>query len=86
LRRPDFHFFVSRDKFPGRYEHGADVALGRWHEVRLEIGRARARAFVDGVEALAVEDLHYAGRRGPVGLSIDDGSRGYFRNLAIAAN
>jgi len=40
VAHPDFHFFVSRDKFPGRYGHGADVALGRWHKVRLEIGGA----------------------------------------------
>jgi hypothetical protein len=83
VAHPDFHFFVSRDKFPGRYERGADVALGRWQRFRIEIAGPRARAFVDGKETLAVDDLHYAGRRGPVGLFIDDGSRGYFRDLRI---
>jgi hypothetical protein len=83
VAHPDFHFFVSREKFPARYERGADIALGRWHRLRLEIAGPKARALVDGIEALVVEDLHYAGRRGPVGLFIDDGSRGYFSNLRI---
>ena len=28
---PGFHFSDSRERFPGRYEKGADIALGRWH-------------------------------------------------------
>jgi len=32
---------------------------------------------------LVVEDLRFAGRRGPVGLFVGDGSRGYFRELRV---
>lgn len=85
VAHPDFHFAASREKYPGRYEKGADIALGRWHRLRLEIGGPRLRALVDGVEALAVDDLHYAGRRGAIGLFVDDGSRGFFANLVIIA-
>src|SRR5262249_36094876 len=28
VAHPDFHFNVSRRRFPGRYERGADIALG----------------------------------------------------------
>ena len=83
VAHPDFHFGVSRAEFPGRYEKGADVGLGRWHRLRLEIQGRRARALVDGVVALTVDDLHYANRRGPVGLFVDDGTRGLFANLRI---
>jgi hypothetical protein len=83
VAHPDFHFAISREKYPGRYEKGADIALGRWHRFRLEIEGPRLRALVDGVEALAVNDLHYAGRRGAIGLFVDDGSRGFFTNLGI---
>ena len=38
---------------------------------------------VDGTEVLVVEDLRFAGRRGPVGLFVGDGSRGYFRELRV---
>ena len=82
---PGFHFSDSRTAFPGRYEKGADIALGRWHRLRLEIQGAGLRALVDGVEALVVDDLRFAGRRAPVGLFVGDGSRGYFRDVVIAA-
>jgi len=83
VAHPDFHFAVSREKFPGRYEKGADIAIGRWHRLRLEIQGARVRALIDGAEALTVDDLRYAGRRGPVGLFVGDGSRGLFANLSV---
>jgi hypothetical protein len=83
VAHPDFHFSVSREKYPGRYEKGADIAIGRWHRLRLEIQDARVRALVDGVEVLVVDDLRYAGRRGPVGLFVGDGSRGLFSDLSI---
>ena len=71
--------------FPGRYEKGADIALGRWHHLRLEVEGPRLRARVDGVEALVVEDLRFPRRPGPVGLFVGDGSRGYFRDVVIAS-
>jgi len=85
VAHPDFHFDVSREAFPGRYEKGADIAVGRWHRLRLEVQGMRVRALVDGVEVLAVNDLHYAGRRGPVGLFVGDGSRGFFTDLGVLA-
>jgi hypothetical protein len=80
---PGFHFSDSRERYPGRYEKGADIAVGRWHRLRLEIAGQRLRALVDGREALVVEDLRFARRRGPVGLFVGDGSRGFFRDFAV---
>lgn len=85
VAHPDFHFDVSRDAFPGRYEKGADIAIGRWHRLRLEVRGTHLRALVDGVEVLTVDDLHYTGRRGPVGLFVGDGSRGFFTDLSVLA-
>ena len=85
VAHPDFHFEVSREAFPGRYEKGADIAIGRWHRLRLEVQGRYLRALVDGVEVLTVEDLHYAGRRGPVGLFVGAGSRGFFTDLSVLA-
>lgn len=82
---PGFHFSASRARFPGRYEKGADIALGHWHRLRLEIGGVRLRALVDGAEALVVDDLRFAGRRAPVGLFVGDGSRGYFRDVVVSS-
>jgi hypothetical protein len=86
VAHPDFHFSVSRERYPGRYEKGADIAIGRWHRLRLEVQGARVRALVDGAEALVVNDLRYPDRRGPVGLFVGDGSRGWFRDLNIRAS
>jgi hypothetical protein len=83
VAHPNFHFNVSRTQFPGRYERGADVALGRWHRLRLEIEGRHARVLVDGNEALVVEDLRYSELGGSVGLFIDDGSRGFFHGLSV---
>jgi hypothetical protein len=82
---PGFHFSDSREQFPGRYEKGADIAVGRWFRYQLEVAGSRARVLVDGVEVLAVDDMHFAGRRGPVGLFVGDGSRGFFRELKISS-
>jgi hypothetical protein len=80
---PGFHFIDSREQYPGRYEKGADIAVGRWFRYRLEIQGAKVRAVVDGVAVLAIEDMRFAGRRGPVGLFVGDGSRGFFRELQV---
>jgi hypothetical protein len=85
VAHPDFHFRVSREKFPGRYERPAKVAIARWHRLRFEIAGSVARVLVDGEQVLRVDDLHYARRAGPVGLFIDDGTRGYFADLRIVA-
>ncbi len=85
VAHPDFHFDVSRDAFPGRYEKGADIAIGRWHRLRLEVRGTHLRALVDGVEVLTLDDLHYARRRGPVGVFVGDGSRGFFTDLSVLA-
>jgi hypothetical protein len=83
VAHPDFHFDASRKIAPGRYERGAKVAIGRWHRLRLEIAGLRCRALVDGEEALVVDDLRYASRRGPVALWIGNGTRGHFANLRV---
>ena len=80
---PGFHFSDSREQFPGRYEKGADIAVGRWFRYRLEIAGPRLRALVDGTEVLAVDDMRFGDRTGPVGLFVGDGSRGFFRKLRI---
>jgi len=80
---PDFRYDASRSDFPGRHENGADIAIGRWHRLRLEIRGRQLRALVDGVVALMVDDLHYVDRRGPIGLFVGDGTRGLFANLTI---
>ncbi|MFO1414287.1 MAG: hypothetical protein U1F10_10350 [Burkholderiales bacterium] len=83
VAHPDFHFNISREKSPGQYEKAAPVALARWHHLRLEIEGSRIRVLVDGGEVLVVRDIKFAGRRGRIGLWVDDGTRGQFANLRV---
>jgi len=83
VAHPHFHFNVSREKSPGRYERGADVGLARWHRLALDIDGPRLIATVDGVPALEISDLVYANRRGPVGLWVGEGTRALFSDFAV---
>jgi hypothetical protein len=85
IAHPDFHFQVSRDGFPGRYERGANVAPGTWVRFRLQVSGSQLRAFIndEAEPALAVDDLKLANTTGKVGLLIDDGTAGYFSNVTI---
>ena len=83
VAHPDFHFDVSRSKFPGRYEAAAPVALDSWHRLRLDIDRSRLRVTLDGVEVLVVDDLRLPSRTGAIGLFVDDGTTGHFGNLSV---
>lgn len=83
VAHPDFHFDVSRSKFPQKYEKAALVALDTWHRMRLDVDGTRLRVAVDGAEVLAVDDLRFANRKGAIGLFVDDGTVGYFSNLSV---
>ncbi len=80
---PDWLFDRLRDEEPARYEAAADVALGQWHRLRLEIAGTRFVAFVDGVRVLEGEGK-LAPQAGRVGLWVDIGTEGYFANLQIS--
>ena len=82
---PDFHWQVSRQKFPGKYEKGANIAPAMWIRLRLEISGSELRAFINDEKdpALMVSDLKLSNSTGKIGLWVDDGTAGYFSNLRI---
>lgn len=83
ISHPGFHFPQSRAARPAHYEKAADIALGRWHRLRLEISGTQLTALVDGNVVLEVDDLRRAGQRGLVGLWVGDGTTAHFANLEI---
>ncbi|MFZ4759931.1 MAG: hypothetical protein ACOYLX_17335, partial [Burkholderiaceae bacterium] len=80
---PDRYWRKLRQEYPNRYEQAAPVAIESWHRLRLEIRGRTAQAFVDGERVLAVDDLSYPGRSGPIGLWVDDGTTGYFSGVQV---
>jgi hypothetical protein len=83
---PGYDFERLRREAPGRYESYADLVPGEWTHLRIEVTGATARFYVGAAAqpALIVHDL----KRGPdahgtVGLYVDNGTDGHFRNLSI---
>jgi hypothetical protein len=83
---PDFKFTDSRKSAPGVYETYADMALNRWIKLKIEVKGEKAKLYIDNAKQpnLIVNDLKMGtGRSGYVGLFVDIGTEGYFRNLKI---
>lgn len=83
---PDFRFDRLRAESPERYETAADIAPGRWINVRIEVSGAKAKLYLDRRTnpTLIVNDLKLgADRRGKVGLWIESGTIAHFRNIRI---
>lgn len=45
---PDYRFFTLRAEAPEKYESCADVDLGRWIHMRIEVAGQRAALYLDG--------------------------------------
>ncbi len=82
---PGYTFSYFREFGIGGYEGRADtIALGEWSHIRAEIREDRGVFFVDGVRVLEVSGFkHGAAGRGGVGLYVDIGTDGFFRNLTV---
>jgi hypothetical protein len=85
---PDYNYDRFRAESPEKYESYADMGLDEWIDLKIEVEGERARLFLhDAVHpALIVNDLKYgADRRGAVGLWVETGTEGFFRNLKITS-
>ncbi len=83
---PDYKFDRLREEAPGEYESYVDLVPAAWTRLRIEVSGATARLYVHDAEqpTLLVNDLKLgADAHGGVGLYVDNGTDGYFRNLKI---
>lgn len=82
---PGYTFSYFREFGITRYEGRVDtIALNEWCHIRAEIQDDRGVFFVDGVKALEVCGFkHGPDSRGGVGLYVDIGTDGLFRNLTV---
>jgi hypothetical protein len=85
---PGYDFDRLRQEAPGRYESYADLVPGEWTHLRIEVSGSIAQFYVGAAPqpVLIVDDL----KRGPdahgtVGLFVDSGTDGHFRNLSVRA-
>jgi hypothetical protein len=82
---PDFDWYRLRREWPSVYESHADLAMGSWTKVRIEVAGRAAKLYLNGsdkpslvVDGLKGEDLH-----GAVGLWGFTDEEAYFSNVRI---
>ncbi len=83
---PDYKFDRLRKESPERYESYADMELNQWITLRMEVKDAQARLFVNNSQqaSLVVNDLKLgATASGSIGLWVDIGTEGYFKDLKV---
>lgn len=83
---PDFKFDRLRKESPEKYESYADMGLNEWISLKIEVNGQQAKLFLNDNKypALIVNDLkHGEGIGGGIGLWVDVGTEGYFKDLKI---
>jgi hypothetical protein len=83
---PGYTFAYFRERGIGDYEAKADIDMDEWVHLKAEVVGASAKFFVDDMEAPAlVVDKMFGGAdaRGGVGLYVDNGTEGNFKNLTV---
>jgi len=85
---PGYDFDRLRREAPAQYESYVDLVPGKWTLMRVDVKGATAKLFVGSAPqpVLIVNDLKRgADARGSVGLYVDNGTDGHFRNLSVRA-
>lgn len=82
---PDYKFDRLRKEFPERYETYADIGLDEWITMRIEFQDNSARLFLNNqaYPSFIVNDMLGTSGTGSVGLWVEIGTEGFFRDLII---
>ena len=86
---PGYTFAYFRERGIADFEAQADIDLDEWVHVKAEVAGAQARFFVDDMQtpALVVDEMFGgAERRGGVGLYVDNGTEGNFKNFTVTCS
>lgn len=83
---PDFKFEKLRKaEYKGQYETYADVDLNEWISLRIEIKDKKARLYINNQKApsFIVAEMLGNSKSGSIGLWVDIGTEGYFKDLKV---
>ncbi|UTA67361.1 family 16 glycoside hydrolase [Emticicia sp. 21SJ11W-3] len=82
---PDFKFDRLRKESPEKYESYADMGLNEWISMKIVIKAQEARLYLNNAKqpSLIVKDMKYGTTSGGIGLWVDVGTEGYFKDLKI---
>lgn len=83
---PDYKFDRLRRESKGEYESYADIGLNEWITVRIEFKNKSATLYLNEQKAPAflVKELLGTTTDGSIGLWVDIGTEGYFKDLKIS--
>lgn len=83
---PDYKYQRLRKEFQNKYESYADMALNEWIQLRLEVQGQKAKLYINNNKqpSLIVNDLKLGSdEAGAIGLFVDVGTEGYFKDLKV---
>lgn len=82
---PHAKFDTLRKSNPGKYEGSAPVALNEWITMRIEVNGETAEMFINDMKysTFIVDKMLGKNKKGGIGLYVDIGTIGYFRDLKI---
>lgn len=82
---PEYKFDTLRKIAPFRYEGSAPVALNEWFTMRIEVNGETAELFINDLKysSFIVDKMLGTSKKGFVGLYVDIGTIGYFRDLKV---
>ena len=82
---PGYTFAYFREYGIEGYEAPVDCGLDAWIDLKAVVREDRAEFYLNGALALSVDGLkHGANARGGVGLFVDIGTEGFFKDLRIS--
>ena len=82
---PTFKFDTLRKIAPFKYEGSAPVALNEWIKMRIEVNGESAEMFINDMKysSFVVDKMLGKNKKGFVGLYVDIGTIGYFKDLKV---
>lgn len=83
---PHAKFDTLRKSYPpGSYEGSAPVALNEWIKMRIEVNGETAEMFINDMKysSFIVDKMLGANKTGGIGLYVDIGTIGYFKDLKV---
>lgn len=82
---PKYTFQYFRDHHITEYENKADIQMKKWIELKAVIKDEKAIFYIDDMEhsVLTVDKLLAGNKRGKIGLFVDIGTKGYYKDLEI---
>ncbi len=83
---PDFKFErLRKEEYKGQYETYADVGINEWITMRIEIKDKKAKLYINNQKhpSFIVSEMLGNSKSGSIGLWVDIGTEGYFKDLKI---